>query len=220
MSQAALIKPVGLFGGTFDPIHFGHLRPALEVKEQLGLESVYLVPSNVPPHRGEPHASPEQRSVMLQLAIDDEPGLLLDARELERPGPSYTVDTLRSLRREFGETRPLCLIIGGDAFLGLPSWYHWQELVQLAHIVVAHRPGWMLDEETLDEPLKQLLEQHRLNEAQQLCDAPAGGVLLCAVTQLAISATEIRQRIAAGSSANYLLPQSVWNYIRQQNLYR
>lgn len=214
------MKPLGIFGGTFDPVHFGHLRPALELKEQLGLESVRLIPCNSPPHRGQPHASAEQRHAMLELAIAGEPDLLLDGRELERPGPSYMVDTLRSLRQEFGEARSLCLIIGGDAFLGLPSWYHWQKLVQLAHIVVAHRPGWILDEASLDAPLQQLLQQHRLDEAQQLCNAPAGGVLLQVVTQLAISATEIRQRVTTGGSANYLLPQPVWDYIRQQNLYR
>lgn len=220
MSDAPPVKPIGIFGGTFDPVHFGHLRPALELKEQLGLESVHLIPCHIPPHRGEPHASPEQRCSMLELAIKEEAELLLDRRELDRPGPSYMVDTLKSLRQEFGEQRPLCLIIGGDAFLGLPSWYHWQQLVQLAHIVVAHRPGWRLDEATLDAPLQQLLQQHRVNGAEQLSTAPAGGVLLQAVTQLAISASDIRQRVAAGGSANYLLPQPVWDYIRQQNLYQ
>lgn len=220
MSHAAGEKPIGIFGGTFDPVHFGHLRPALELKEQLGLESVHLVPCHIPPHRGEPHATAAQRRAMLELAIAGEPGLLLDGRELARPGPSYMVDTLRSLRAEFGATRPLCLIIGGDAFLGLPSWYHWQELIRLAHIVVAHRPGWVLDEASLNGALRQLLQQHQLLEASQLCAAPAGGVLLHSVTPLAISATGIRQQVAAGGSARYLLPQPVWDYIRQHNLYR
>ena len=219
MSDPLTSAPIGVFGGTFDPVHFGHLRPALEIKQQLGMASVHLIPCNIPPHRDEPHATAEQRCEMLQLALEGEPGLQLDRREVERSGPSYMVDTLKSLRREYGAQRPLCLIIGGDAFLGLPSWYHWQQLVQLAHIVVAHRPGWMLDDKALDEPLKALMQQHRINEPQQLCASPAGGVLLLAVTQLAISATEIRQQVAAGGSANYLLPQSVWDYIRQQNLY-
>jgi nicotinate-nucleotide adenylyltransferase len=214
------MQPIGIFGGTFDPVHFGHLRSALELQERLGLESVHLIPCHIPPHRGEPHASAAQRCAMLERAIDDEPGLLLDARELERPGPSYMVDTLRSLRQEFGDSRSLCLIIGGDAFLGLPNWYHREELVQLAHIVVAHRPGWLLDEGSLDPMLRELLQQHRLDEVQQLSDAPAGGVLLQAVTQLAISSTEIRTHVATGGSANYLLPQPVWHYIRQHNLYR
>ena len=214
------MRPIGIFGGTFDPIHFGHLRPALELKEQLGLESVHLLPCHIPPHRAEPHASAEQRQSMLQLAIEREPGLQLDRRELERDGPSYMVDTLRSLREQHGEEQPLCLIIGGDAFLGLPSWYHWQELIQLAHIVVAHRPGWQLHEDELGPELQQLLRQHRVDDIQALHRQPAGGLLLQAVTQLAISATEIRQSVAAGRSANYLMPQAVWDYIRQQNLYR
>ncbi len=220
MSEAVSRAPIGVFGGTFDPVHFGHLRPALELKQQLGLASIHLIPCNIPPHRGEPHASAAQRCAMLQLAIEGEPGLLLDRRELQRPGPSYMVDTLKSLRQEYGGERPLCLIIGGDAFLGLPSWYHWQQLVQLAHIVVAHRPGWILDEATLDASLRGLLRQHRLSQPSQLCEAPAGGVLLQGVTQLDISATSIRNRVGAGESANYLLPQPVWDYIRQQNLYR
>jgi nicotinate-nucleotide adenylyltransferase len=157
---------------------------------------------------------------MLQLAIDDEAGLQLDRRELLRPGPSYMVDTLKSLREEYGGQRPLCLIIGGDAFLGLPSWYHWQELVQLAHIVVTHRPGWELDEGALEQPLRELLVEHRLAAPQQRALAPAGGVLLQTVTQLDISATEIRRLVAAGNCANFLLPQPVWDYIRQHNLYR
>ena len=214
------MKPIGIFGGTFDPIHFGHLRPALELKEQLGLESVHLIPCHVPPHRGQPHASAEQRRVMLELAIADEPSLLCDSRELQRPGPSYMVDTLRSLRRQYGESRPLCLIIGGDAFFGLPGWYHWQELIQLAHIVVAHRPGWLLNEEALDTSLRELLNRNRASGAQQLTATAFGALLLQSVTQLDISATEIRRCIAAGGSANYLLPQPVWDYIRQQNLYQ
>jgi nicotinate-nucleotide adenylyltransferase len=214
------LQPIGIFGGTFDPVHFGHLRPMLELKERLGLERVHLVPCNIPPHRGEPHASAEQRCAMLQLAIEGEEGLLLDRRELERPGPSYMVDTLKSLREEYGAQRPLCLIIGGDAFLGLPSWYHWQELVQLAHIVVAHRPGWELEEGALEAPLRELLAHHRLDAPPQLGAAPAGGVLLQAVTQLDISATVIRRLVASGDSANFLLPQPVWDYIRRHNLYR
>ncbi len=215
----ALLSPVGIFGGTFDPVHFGHLRPALELKEQLGLESLHLIPCNIPPHRGEPHATPEQRCAMLELAIGNEPGFVLDRRELERDGPSYMVDTLKSLREEYGEARPLCLIIGADAFLGLPNWYHWQDLARLAHIVVAHRPGWVLEESELEPALQQLL-QHRLDGPQQLGDSAAGGVLLQTVTQLAISATDIRRRVAAGGNANYLLPQSVWDFIRRHNLYR
>lgn len=220
MSDSVTQRPIGIFGGTFDPVHFGHLRPALELKERLELAQVHLIPCNIPPHRGEPHATAEQRCAMLELAIEGEPALLLDRREVERQGPSYMVDTLRSLREEVGDERPLCLILGGDAFLGLPSWYHWRELLPLAHLVVAHRPGWELREGTLEAPLEEIVRQHRLENPQQLCAAPAGGILLQAVTPLDISATSIRQQVAAGASANFLLPQSVWDYIRRHNLYR
>lgn len=213
------MEPVGIFGGTFDPVHFGHLRVALELKEHLGLQAMLLLPCHVPPHRGDPHASAEQREAMLRMATADEPALTLDRRELERSGPSYMVDTLTSLREEYGSERPLCLIIGGDAFASLPSWYHWQELIELAHIVVAHRPGWQVEQATLDVQLQDLMQRHRLSSPDELALRPAGGLLMQAVTQLDISATGIRQLVAAGKSANYLLPQNVWNFIQQQKLY-
>lgn len=220
MNTAALPPPVGVFGGTFDPVHFGHLRPALEVKQSLGLETLHLIPCNIPPHRGAPHATPEQRCAMLELAIGDEAGFVLDRRELRRSGPSYMVETLRSLREEYGPSRPLCLIMGGDAFVGLPSWYHWQELTELAHIVVTHRPGWVLDETQLKPSLNEFLSAHRLDEAMPLKAQPSGGVWMQAVTQFDISATQIRQAVATGDNVRFLLPQSVWEYIRQHNLYR
>ena len=220
MSEAPGARPIGVFGGTFDPVHFGHLRPAREVMERLELERIHLIPCNIPPHRGEPHASSEQRCEMLQLAIGGEAGLVLDRRELERPGPSYMVDTLRSLREEYGALRPICLILGGDAFLGLPSWYHWRELIELAHIVVLHRPGWVVDGVSMDEALQGLLQRHQLEAAAQLYDSPSGGVLLQAVTPLDISATAIRKRVAEGGSVDDLLPRPVWDYIRRHNLYR
>ena len=220
MSKALGAQPIGVFGGTFDPVHFGHLRPARELQQSLGLEQVHFIPCHIPPHRGEPHATPQQRCEMLRLAIAGEEGFVLDRRELEREGPSYMVDTLKSLRDEYGVERSICLLLGGDAFLGLPSWYHWQEIIGLAHIVVAHRPGWELGEATMDGALQILLRQHRLEGAQQLQQAPAGGVLLQAVSPLDISATAIRSRVAKSASVDDLLPSPVWDYIRRHNLYR
>jgi nicotinate-nucleotide adenylyltransferase len=216
---ATLPAPVGVFGGTFDPIHFGHLRPALELYEQLGLQRVHIIPCAVPPHRPQPHASAEQRLAMLELALTGQPELVIDTRELERSGPSYMADTLASLREEVGET-PLCLLLGVDAFLGLPGWKRWEQLLELAHIVVAHRPGWQLQQENMPQALRQALSSRWLESASQLRECPAGRVWLQGVTQLAISATDIRERIAAGYSANYLLPATVWQYIQQQGLYR
>jgi nicotinate-nucleotide adenylyltransferase len=208
-----------VFGGTFDPIHFGHLRPALELFELLGLERVHMIPSAVPPHRPQPQASAEQRLAMLQRALEGEPALQSDERELVRSGPSYMVDTLASLRREI-DGRPLCLLLGVDAFLDLHRWERWPQLLELAHIVVAHRPGWSLQREALPPALRQGLAGHWLEAVDGLRRHLAGGVWLQEVTQLAISATDIRARIAAGKSANYLLPASVWQYIQQHNLYR
>lgn len=211
--------PIGVFGGTFDPIHFGHLRPALELLEQLSLQRLHLIPSAVPPHRDEPHAAAGQRLAMLRLAVTGQPGFVVDGRELQRRGPSYTVDTLESLRAEVGET-PLCLLLGVDAFLGLPAWHQWQRLLELAHIVVAHRPGWRLEEASMPPALRQVVAGRWLADAGALQAALCGGVLLQGVTQLDISATGIRKRIAAGKSANYLLPEKVWQYIQEQDLYR
>ena len=217
--RAALRPPVGVFGGTFDPVHFGHLRPALELLEQLSLQRLHLIPSAVPPHRAQPHATVEQRLAMLKLAVAEQTGFVVDERELRRSGPSYMVDTLLSLRAEVGET-PLCLILGVDAFLGLPEWHQWQRLIELAHIVVAHRPGWTLDEKSTPQVLRQALQGHWMGDVAELSQRVAGGVLLQSVTQLDISATDIRERIAAGKSANYLLPAAVWQYIQVQDLYR
>lgn len=213
------MAPIGVFGGTFDPVHLGHLRAALELYESLGLQRVHMIPSAVPPHRPQPHASVEHRLAMLELALAGQKELILDHREVERSGPSYMVDTLASLRQEIGEA-PLCLLLGVDAFLGLPQWERWLELLELAHIVVAHRPGWQLQNENMSQALRQALASRWLASASQLQERPAGRVWLQGITQLAISATDIRERIAAGYSANYLLPASVWQYIQQYGLYR
>jgi nicotinate-nucleotide adenylyltransferase len=213
-----LPAPVGVFGGTFDPVHFGHLRPALELRERLGMQRMLMIPCSVPPHRPQPCASAAQRLAMLERAVAGEAALEVDERELRRSGPSYMADTLATLRQELGET-PLCLCLGVDAFLGLPEWERWETLLELAHIVVAHRPGWQLQGETLAAPLQRLLATQRSDEPDELAQHPAGRVLLQPVTQLDISATAIRGHIAAGGSARYLLPDAVWDYIRQEKLY-
>jgi len=208
---------IGVLGGTFDPVHFGHLRSALELLESLALAEVRLIPCGHPPHRQPPVAPAAARLAMLELAAAGQVGLRVDARELERPGPSYMVDTLAALRAEVGAT-PLCLILGADAFLGLPGWHRWQELTELAHLVVMHRPGWELDH-ALAAPLAQLLALRRVHEAAALAAQPAGSILLAPVTPLDISATAIRAQIAAGRSPRYLLPDAVWDYIRSRGLY-
>ena len=133
--------PIGIFGGTFDPIHYGHLRTALELQEMLDLASVHFVPAATPPHRETPMTDGKVRMRLVKAAIRGEKGFVADDRELRRAGPSYTIDTLASFRAEFPR-RSLCLLLGMDAFLGLPAWHRWRELLDLAHVVVAHRPGW------------------------------------------------------------------------------
>ena len=210
---------LGIFGGTFDPIHFGHLRPAWELREALGLEEVRMIPSALPPHRETPGAGAEHRLAMLRLGLGDAPGLVIDERELDRSGPSYTVDTLNSFRDEFGD-RPLCLLLGTDAFLGLASWHRWRELPELAHIVVAHRPGWTIEKETLEPELNALFEARRVAAPAALAERSAGGVWLQPVSQLEIAATTIRELVRAGRDPRFLLPQAVADYIREQGLYR
>lgn len=207
---------IGIFGGTFDPIHYGHLRCALELQQALDLEQLRFVPARLPPLRGAPAASAEQRLAMLELAVADQPGFAVDARELRREGLSFTVDTLLSLRAEL-PAAPLCLILGMDAFLGLERWSRWERLVELAHLVVMQRPGQDL---ATAGPRLQALLRERLAEPAQLRQAAPGRIALCLVTQIDVSGTRIRDFVARGRSVRYLLPDPVIDYIGRQRLYR
>ncbi len=207
---------VGILGGTFDPVHVGHLRPALEAMQTLGLAQVRFVPNRLPPHRVVPEVGADQRLEMLRLAIRDQPGFCVDERELRRDGLSYTVDTLRSVREDLG-TRPVSLIMGMDAFLGLPHWHRWSELFQLAHIAVTRRPGAVT---MMPSGLQALLRERQVADASELSRHPAGLVHFMDVTQLEISATELRRNIASGGSGRYLMPEDVWRYIERNALYR
>lgn len=209
---------IGVFGGTFDPVHFGHLRPALDVKQALGLREMRLIPAFQPPHREVPVANPGQRLTMLRAAVGDEPDLLVDNREMRREGVSYMVDTLLSLREELGD-EPLCLVLGADAFMQLDGWRQWQRIPELAHLVIAHRPGWEMEVDLLSEELQLLWRQRLAAEASELTAQPAGRLWLQPVTQLDISATRIRDLVAAGESPRFLLPDAVWNLIRMHGLY-
>lgn len=208
---------IGILGGTFDPVHFGHLRPALDIQQTLGLEELRIVPCRQPPHRGHPHAAPEERLAMLRFAIKNEKGLIIDERELQRPGPSYMVDTLLSLRAELGEESSLALLVGMDAFHGLDSWHRWREVVDLCHVVVATRPGWQAPAQG---ELFTLIQQRQVIDAAQLRALPAGKLMLCPVTLLDISASRIRTLLAEGKSPRYLLPGDVLEYIHSRGIYR
>jgi nicotinate-nucleotide adenylyltransferase len=209
-------KKVGIFGGTFDPVHVGHLRLALELKEQLQLDEMRLLPCHQPPHRAAPQVSSAQRADMLRIALQDCFELQLDTRELQRDKPSYTYDTLLELRADLGSEVSLVLCMGEDAFAGLASWYCWQELIRLAHIVVISRPGWTLPE---SGDVRGLLDKYQ-GEPRHLDEAAAGSIVLQSPRLLPISATEIRQQIQAGKSAQYLVPDAVWSYIKAKQLYR
>ena len=195
------MRPLAIFGGTFDPVHLGHLSVAWEASELLDAE-VRLMPASVPPHRPAPTANAAQRVAMLHAALQKQGRLVVDTRELERSGPSYTVDTLTELRAEQGD-RPLVLLIGADAFAGLPSWHRWQALFEVAHIGVLSRPG--VDAE-LPAALLAEIATRRVDTAAALRSSPAGKVIELSVTPLEISATRIRELLAEGRDPRYLLP--------------
>jgi len=206
---------IGILGGTFDPVHFGHLRPALEVQQLLGLQEVRLIPCRNPPHRPPPQASAAQRLAMLESAIDGHPVFRIDTRELGREGPSWTLDTLVSLRREL-EGQGVCLLLGLDAFRGLSTWHRWHELTDYCHMVVMTRPGSVLPEQG---ELAAFIGLHRVLDAAALGQHASGLLLFTPVTQLEISGTAIRKQLVAGRDPGYLLPEAVIDIIYKEGLY-
>lgn len=210
------MQSLGVLGGTFDPVHYGHLRLALEMCDRLALsEGVRLVPAAAPALRDEPRATPGQRVHMLETAVAGCEALLVDRREIERPGPSYTVDTLASLREELPDAS-ICFILGMDAFSQLPRWHRWQEILALAHIAVAARPGASYPS---DATLRRFVEAHRTEDPAMLGCRPAGHVCLVDVPSLDVSATYVRRLVAAHRSPRYLLPDAVLGIIEQQGVY-
>lgn len=209
------MKKIGIFGGSFDPIHFGHLRPAVEIREALVLDEIRFVPSGQPPHRGLPVADAAARLAMVKAAIADEPRFLLDERELLRPAPSYSVDTLVELRREF-PAASLILIVGMDAFLGFPGWHEWRRIFELAHVVVARRPGW---EQQVSGVLAEELQRRQAAARGDLEAEIAGRILLQPVTQLEISSSRLRALIAAGGDPRFLVPETVRRIILETGCY-
>lgn len=214
MAKSAVNLPaVGILGGTFDPVHFGHLRSALEVCQQLRLDHVRLMPCHVPPHRSQPVAKAAERRLLLELAVKNADNLIVDDRELQREGPSYSVDTLLSLRRDYPEN-PLFLIIGSDAFRQIATWSRWTQLLELAHIVVMQRAAEPLD---LSADVQQWLSDNQAQPADHAL--PAGKIWPVDVTALAISATAIRSQRAVGQSVQFLVPEAVLTAIEQLGLY-
>lgn len=200
---------IGLLGGTFDPVHDGHLAVASQLCAELDMESVRLILNARPPHRTLPVCSASHRLGMLQAAVGSSAGLVVDTRELARTGSSYSLWTLRSLRRDFPDAS-LCWIVGADAWQGLRSWYHWYELSSLAHFVVVERPGWKLSDAGMDRLSRDIGALKRRT---------AGARVLCTGPVVDVSASNIRQRIGCGEDVSDSVPEPVWSYIRREGLY-
>jgi nicotinate-nucleotide adenylyltransferase len=210
-----MMQPIGLFGGTFDPLHYGHLRTAFELWQMLRLAEVRFMPTGSPPHREEPLAPAQLRLEMVRAAVADQPAFVVDDREVRRAGVSYSVDTLTELRAE-NPGRSLCLILGMDAFLGLPNWHRWRDLLDLAHVIVAHRPGWRAP--TMG-PLGEVMVDRGTGSVRDLHEQLGGRIYVHAVTQLEISSTDLRQLIAQGRDPRYIVPEEVRRIIRETKCY-
>jgi len=209
------MRSIGIFGGTFDPIHYGHLRTAFEMLQALRFDEVCFIPSGDPPHRGATVAKAELRLEMVRLATQGEPGFLVDDCEIRRDGPSYTIDTLAAMREQHNDAS-LGLIVGMDAFLGLTSWHRWDELLDFAHIVVAHRPGWRAPDIGV---LGELLTAHGTHRVDDLHENRQGRIHIHAVTQLEIASTEIRELVAVGRDPRFLTPDAVRDVILESGCY-
>ncbi len=216
-------EAIGILGGTFNPIHLGHLRLAQEVADTLALGEIRFIPGGTPPHRATPQTPVADRVAMVKCAIEGNPLFVLDEREARRSGKSYTFDTLRELRAELGATRPLVLMMGADAFLGFESWHRWQEIFALAHIAVAHRPGSVLVSGEMPTALAREFTQRRGHDrhaAHHAVNHTAAGVIVeVPITALDISATQVRELIRLRRSARYLLPTAVLDYINDKKLF-
>ncbi len=207
---------IGVFGGTFDPIHIGHLRTALDVMQGLGLDEIRFIPLHAAVHRDQPETPAELRLEMVRLAIRHQPGFVADDREIRRAGDSYTVDTLTTLRQEQPD-RLLCLLLGMDAFNGFADWHRPQEILGLCHLVVMRRPG---EQGPVDPRVKELLESSRVSTPEQLRAQAQGSVLIHPVTQLEISSSHIRRLLSRGLAPRFLVPEDVLQLIENRHLYQ
>lgn len=216
-----MAAPIGILGGTFDPIHYGHLRLAQEVADKLRLAEVRFLPSGTPPHRSSPGAPAADRLAMVQLAVTGNSLLTVDPRETLRAGPGYTVDTLMAIRAETGPAQSLVMMLGADAFLELATWSRWHQLFELAHVAVAYRPGFPVDtwQSRMPQPLAAEYNKRLMRQPLGIHTAPAGGIVVVPIAALDISATLIRDSIRAGANPRYLLPEQIIKYIQDNDLY-
>ena len=216
MGRSVNNMSVALFGGTFNPVHHGHLRIAIELAELLEVNALRMIPCALPPHREALAVSAQQRMSMLQAAISKHPRLVADDIELRRDGPSYTIDTLRQIRAEIGSQMPLYLCLGIDVLNSLDSWHQWQQLTDYCHLIISARPEYRLPEHSA---LAEWINQHRCGNLEQLKQTSAGKLYVCGTSLLAISSTDIRDRISRGDAIDFLTPAAVVNYIQQHHLY-
>lgn len=211
------VNAIGVLGGTFDPIHNGHLRLGWEAYTRLGLQQLRVIPCHLPPHRESPNSSAQHRLAMARLACNDVPGFVVDDWEISRDQPSYSVHTLSHLRQQVGSQVALVFILGMDAFNQFCSWHQWERILELSHLWVAQRPGSQVPNATTPEGR---LLQKRQQHSTQLLDTTAGGICLYETTALDISATNLRRQMAQGISPRFLLPDAVRAYIEEHELYR
>jgi nicotinate-nucleotide adenylyltransferase len=210
---------IGILGGTFNPIHFGHLRMAQELADTLNLDSVRFIPAANPPHKDAPNISAEQRAAMVKLAIANNDNFIFDDRELHRTGASYTLDTLLSLREELGEKTSITLFMGSDAFTKFDTWHRWQEIISLCHIALVQRPQLRGHEHQLSKTLETFLHNHYSENSDDLHLHASGFVIMRQITPLDISSTAIRHALHHGDSVRYLMPDNVIEYIQHNKLY-
>ncbi len=211
-----MTQRIAIYGGTFDPIHNGHLGSIAELQTKLAIDMVHIVPSFIPPHRDAPGASAEQRIEMLQLAVQSMTGVVVDSREIERQGTSFTIDTLAGIRAEYGEAVELLFVMGADAFALLHTWHRWQELIDFAHVVVMARPHLKTE-----QPATRVLEwcnKRRIVSPAELCGA-AGKIIQVELKPWNVSATTIRDMVQRHASVEPLVPKVVANYITEHKLY-
>lgn len=212
---------IGLFGGSFDPIHYGHLRIAEEFLETFALDELRFIPTASPPHRPDRLSGADHRSAMLALAIANQPRFTVDNRELQRGATCYTFDTLTEIRAELAPADDLAWLIGADSFLALARWHRWQDLLKLACMAVACRPGFDLESWQSRVPADLAVEVLPKIQTLTVPQHPVQGTIaLLPTTPLAISATAIRAKLAAGQSARYLAPDAVLEYAERHLLYR
>lgn len=211
------MKTIGILGGTFNPVHFGHLRMAQELANNLELDEVRFIPAANPPHKTTPTISAEHRAAMVCLGIADNPIFTFDERELHRTGASYTIDTLQSLRDELGAKISITLFMGSDAFTKFDTWHRWQEIIQFCHIALVQRPR--ANTHKLPEVLENFLHQHYTEHSDDMHTSPAGFITMQKITALDISSTAIRHALQHQNSARYLMPDSVIAYIHDHHLY-